>query len=231
MVAETTVNGATAGKQAAEIITITPPNFRVLPFTIKGISPYVQCRFSEKAMQDMRATQAAGSTARKGKKREPKDFDAAYEGAKHVAEEGWYGIPAPAFRNAMISACRVVGFQMTKAKLAVFVEADGIDKVDATPLVQITKGQPSKFESVGRNATGVADLRVRAKWAVGWEAVVRVRFDADMFTPSDIYNLMARVGLQVGIGEGRPDSRASAGQGWGVFEIVSPGSAADASES
>jgi hypothetical protein len=30
---------------------------------------------------------------------------------------------------------------------------------------------------------------------------------------------MARVGLQVGIGEGRPDSKNSAGMGWGLFTI------------
>jgi hypothetical protein len=28
------------------------------------------------------------------------------------------------------------------------------------------------------------------------------------------------VGRQVGIGEGRPDSRNSCGMGWGLFEIV-----------
>jgi len=32
-------------------------------------------------------------------------------------------------------------------------------------------------------------------------------------------NLLARAGLQVGIGEGRPDSKNSAGMGWGLFQI------------
>jgi hypothetical protein len=35
-----------------------------------------------------------------------------------------------------------------------------------------------------------------------------------------VTNLMQRVGLQVGIGEGRPDSRESAGLGWGTFAIA-----------
>jgi hypothetical protein len=30
---------------------------------------------------------------------------------------------------------------------------------------------------------------------------------------------MHRVGAQVGIGEGRPDSKNSTGMGWGTFEI------------
>lgn len=35
----------------------------------------------------------------------------------------------------------------------------------------------------------------------------------------DVANLMNRVGAQVGIGEGRPDSKNSAGMGWGLFSI------------
>ena len=48
---------------------------------------------------------------------------------------------------------------------------------------------------------------------------MRIRFDADMFSAADVANLMNRVGAQVGIGEGRPDSKNSAGMGWGLFSI------------
>jgi hypothetical protein len=41
----------------------------------------------------------------------------------------------------------------------------------------------------------------------------------DQFTHQDVANLMTRVGLQVGLGEGRPDSKNSAGMGWGLFQI------------
>jgi len=57
-------------------------------------------------------------------------------------------------------------------------------------------------------------------WDEGWEAQVRVRYDADQFTLEDLANLLARVGVQVGLGEGRPDSKSSAGMGWGTFMIV-----------
>ena len=53
-----------------------------------------------------------------------------------------------------------------------------------------------------------------------WKCKLRIRFDADQFTKEDIANLLARVGLQVGIGEGRPDSKKSAGMGWGLFELT-----------
>jgi len=213
-------SGGGASRRQATTVTITPPNIVTLPLTIRGTAPLVVNRMSHKALQQMKAAQEAGSVAKKGKKREPKDFAANYEGARHVSTDGWDGVHAGAFRSAMISACRTVGFQMTRAKLSVFVEADGFDKVDGVPLVKITKGKPHYCEHLVRNDSGVVDIRARAMFDQGWEMVVKIKYDADQFTASDVVNLMARVGMQVGICEGRPDSKDSAGVGWGLFEII-----------
>ena len=59
-----------------EAVTIAAPNFQTAEFEIVGTAPYVQHRFSEKAKKIMHDTQAAGSTAKKGQKREARDFDA-----------------------------------------------------------------------------------------------------------------------------------------------------------
>jgi hypothetical protein len=203
-----------------QAITISPPNFQVAEFRIRGTAPFVQHKFSQKARRLIRQTQEAGQTAKKGKAKEPKDFAAECEACKHISTDGWCGIPAPAFRNAMISACRMAGYQMTRAKLAVFVVADGFDADDMTPLVKITKGEPQYSELMARVAMGKTDIRPRPMWAPGWEAVLKVRFDADQFTLSDVANLLMRAGMQVGVGEGRPDSPSSCGMGWGTFEIA-----------
>jgi len=205
--------------KAVTQVTISEPNIKYMKINILGTAPYVQNKFSAKAREMMKAKQEAGSTAKKGAKRDAKDFQQCYKDAMHIMEDGSPGMPAPAFRNAMISACRVCGFQMTKAKLAVFIMADGFDADDGTPLVKITKGEPHYSEMAVRNETGVCDIRPRPMWNPGWEAVVTVRFDGDMFTETDIINLMLRVGMQVGIGEGRPDSKKSCGMGWGLFDI------------
>lgn len=213
-----------AAKKVVEAISIKPPNIQRMDVPIVGLSPYVQNAFSEKARQKMRDQQAAGSTAKGKKVREPKDFQAIYEGAQHIAvdENGtaWRGLPANGIRAALISACRLVGFQMTKAKLSVFIEADGYDKTDGTPLVRITKGEPQYCEHPVRNETGVVDIRPRAMWLPGWQATVRVAWDGDQFTSGDVANLLSRAGQQVGIGEGRPDSPNSCGMGWGMFAPV-----------
>ena len=117
-----------------------------------------------------------------------------------------------------ISACRLVGFKMTLAKLSVFVLADGTDALEPQiPLIRII-GTPTKQEDMARVETGQPYVTVRAAYH-DWKAVIRIRYDADQFTLQDVSNLMARVGLQVGIGEGRPDSKNSAGMGWGMFTL------------
>ena len=202
----------------AKAVQISAPDFRIIQLKIRGTAPLVINRFSAKAMEIMRATQEAGSTARSKKTREAKDFDALYEGAKHVSDDGWEGIHAAAFRNGAISACRACGFKMTHAKLAFSVMADGFDRVDGAPLVRLTEGQAEAWVAPTRNATGVVDLRCRPMYR-NWAAELRIRFDRGMLTEEDVVNLIARVGMQVGIGEGRPDSKASAGLGFGLFEI------------
>jgi hypothetical protein len=199
-------------------VVIRPANMRTADFQIVGTAPLVQARFSEKAKQAMMHKMALGSLANKSKAKEPRDFDDDMRRAMHVSEEGWQGIPAGAFRNAMISACRLVGFKMTLAKLSVFVLADGIDKVDGIPLVKF-EGEPERHEMAARVGIDGTDIRIRPMWR-SWSARVRVRYDADQFALQDVTNLMQRVGEQVGIGEGRPDSRSSAGLGWGTFRLV-----------
>lgn len=209
---------APSSKQERQVV-ISPPKFEMARVKLTGTAPYVQHKFSAKARNMIIATQEAGSQARKGKQRDAKDFTAVYRGAMYLSREGWHGIPAAAFRNAMISACRTVGFKMTLAKLSLFTEADGFDAEDGTPLVRITKGEPSPHYAPARNANGSVDIRCRPMWVEGWEATLRVRWDSMQFSASDVINLLARVGQQIGIGEGRPDSRMSAGLGWGLFDV------------
>lgn len=200
-------------------VIIAPPKFETATVTIVGTTPLVLHKFSVKVQNKIRETQEAGQQAKKGRTREARDFEEGYQGARHIATAGWDGIPASAFRNALISACRTVGYKMTLAKLSLFIKPDGFDE-EGTPLVKITKGSPQKDVRPGRNANGSIDLRARPMWQAGWQAKPTLRWDADQFSASDVFNLLARAGMQVGVGEGRPDSKMSAGCGWGEFEVL-----------
>lgn len=203
--------------ESKEQVIVSAPNFQTVEIEIKGAAPYVQHRFGHKALLEIREKQESGLTT-KGKKRKARDFDEEVREAQHLSHENWNGIPATAFRNAMITACKIVGFHMTKGKLAIFIEPDGFDKLDASPLVKII-GEWRRYDTYGRTETGVAMPTSRPMWEK-WGAKVRIRYDADMFSSTDVVNLLARAGLQVGIGEGRPDSSNSNGMGWGLWEIV-----------
>ena len=202
-----------------ESVLISAPNLEQVRVKLVGTAPYMQARFSAKAMQAM-ADKMTGVTKRgSSKAREARDFDDDYIQAQHISETGWIGIPASSIRAACISACRLVGFKMTLAKLSIFVIGEGLDKVDGLPLIRIY-GEPEQTRMATRNATGVADLRVRPMWRE-WYAYATINFDADQFSLQDVINLLNRAGAQVGLGEGRPDSKSSAGLGFGTFRVVS----------
>jgi len=220
----------TEKKDAADIIeekevVIPAPKFETVEVKIIGDTKLVLHKFSKKAREQIKQKQMMGSRAKKGNKREPKDFDKLYKEALYVGEDSngktWYGFNASSVRHAMVSACKLVGFHMTKGKLAIFIEPDGFDVENGIPLVKITKGTPHKHESHVRIANNTCDICIRPMWDEGWESKLRIRYDADVFSREDVLNLLMRAGLQVGIGEGRPDSKSSCGCGWGTFRIES----------
>lgn len=201
----------------AEVAVISRPNFQSAVFHIKGTA-LVMNKFSSTNRHAMMEKQQQGSQSRKGKQRKAKDFNAVYEGAMHKMADGRYGFAAPGLRNALISACRLVGFKMTIAKLSIFVEADGLDEDDGTPLVAIA-GAPVRKDMAVRLADGSTDIIARPFFEE-WSADVRLKWDADQFSSQDVANLLMRAGTQVGIGAGRHDSKSSTGMGWGTFEVV-----------
>jgi hypothetical protein len=203
----------------SKVVTIKPPRFGRATFLIEGTAPLVIHRFSAKTKEQMKQKMETGKAASSKKNREAKSTDNLYEEARYVSKQGWDGLHAGAVRNALISACRLVGFKMTLAKLSLFVEADGVDVSEPQiPLLKII-GKPVKQEDMARVETGQPYVTVRAAYHE-WKINVRMRWDEDQFTLDDVTNLLMRVGMQVGLGEGRPDSPNSAGMGWGLFEIA-----------
>mgnify|MGYP001262104423 CR=1 FL=1 len=204
--------------EKSKSVTIPAPKFGRAKFLIKG-DVLVVHRFSRKTQEQMKQKMETGKAASSKKNREAKLTDDLFNEARYVSKEGWDGFHAAAIRNAMISACRLVNFKMTLAKLSIFVEADGCDALEPQiPLIRI-KGKAVKQEDMGRVSTGQPYVIVRPAY-FNWSAEVRIRWDEDQFTLEDISNLLSRVGAQVGICEGRPDSPNSAGMGWGLFEIA-----------
>jgi hypothetical protein len=202
-------------------VEVTSPNISEVHIRIKSTAMLVQHKFSSKQRIQMMANMATPKSGKKSKsERAPRDYDSDFQNAQHKSAEGWNGIPASAFRIAMIDACRTIGVVMTRTKMALWILADGSDEETGMPLVRIHAKKPERTEMPVRNDNGSADIRVRPMWRE-WHATVRVQFDADMIDMQSVINLLNRAGLQVGVCEGRPFSKNSAGMGWGTFAVLS----------
>ncbi len=207
-------------KDGVQSVVIRPPNFKVATFEIEGDAPLVVHRFSAKAAKAIEDKMTGGKPAASKKNREAVVPEDVFNEARYRSKEGWDGFHAGAIRSAMISACRLVGFKMTLAKLSVFVIADGWDATEPQiPLIRILGCDPVMQKDVPRVETGQPYVTWRPAYH-GWKAKIKIRWDADQFTLADVTNLLARVGAQVGICEGRPDSKNSAGCGWGTFVVT-----------
>ena len=162
-------------QDSPKIMTIKPARFGFASFEIKGLAPLVIHRFSAKTKKQMKDKMETGKAASSKKNREAKSTDSLYEESKYISREGWEGFHAGAIRNAMISACRLVGFKMTLAKMSIFVEADGWDKIEPQiPLVRIY-GDSSKQEDMAPVETRQphvsvrgADYKLSAKIKLRW---------------------------------------------------------------
>ena len=200
-------------------LVIKAPAFQVAEFEIIGTSPLVIHRFSAKTKQEMKQKMETGKAASSKKNRKAKNTDDTFQESRYISKEGWDGFHAGAIRSAMISACRLVGFKMTLAKLSLFVVNDGWDaKEPQIPLIRIY-GKAEKQEDIARVETGQPYVTIRAAF-YNWKSKLKIRWDADQFTIEDVYNLLIRVGMQVGLCEGRPDSKKSVGMGWGLFDVI-----------
>jgi hypothetical protein len=201
-------------------IQVTAPQMRTARFKIIGTAPLVIHRFSEKAKKEMLGIMTEGSVGKKGRKRAPMDTEALYNAARYIAPDGWDGFNVSSIRNGLIRACSIpaVGFKMTLAKMGIFVIAEGRDKAEPQYGLVRIYGTPEKTEMPARLPNGSATITVRPMYRE-WSAFLNIRFDSEMFSFEDIANLLTRMGQQVGIGEGRPSSKNSAGMDWGTFNI------------
>lgn len=208
-----------SSSKTTKTISISEPNFQSVKFKIIGTAPLMIHKFSEKMKRQIQEKQTASDKVKKA--RAPKDYKAEFNAARYISSGGkWDGFYAGAIRNAMIGAARYVdGLQMTKSKGMFFVEADGFDKDDGTPLIRILGCKAQHDTRPVRLESGVADLRNRPRYD-DWHAELIISFDADAMTTADVANLLHRAGKQVGICEGRPGSPNSMGMGFGTFRVA-----------
>jgi hypothetical protein len=194
----------------AEPIRLIRIEERTAAIPIVGVTPVIPHRWSEKSLRLMREAQS-GSKARA--KHAPKVPEEEAEAATYRLPDGRPGIPATAFKAAIVGACRLFdGISLVQAKQAFFVNGEGSEQLVAID------GTPTLREDTPRNATGVADLRYRyAYWP--WRALLLVTFLPTVVDEASVVALVAAAGTG-GVGDWRPSAPKSLTGTFGRFTVA-----------
>jgi hypothetical protein len=177
---------------------------------IESITPYIAGKWSEKAKQMMPGYPGAEKLKSPKGERQPEEEA---EGRTYRMADGRAGIPATAFKAAMVGACRFFdGMTMTEAKLKFYVVGEGPDQ-----LVPI-EGTQALREDTPRNANGSADLRYRYEFR-DWKAKLRISYLEGVIDEASIVALVDAAG-RGGVGEWRPSAPKSATGTYGMFRVV-----------
>jgi len=178
----------------------------ILHLEIHGISPLITHAWSQKTIDEMISEQTGGA---KKPKKPPRDPEAEYEATKYLLSDGRLGIPARAFKKAMVRAAKGSGTHMTDARQVFFVQ--GIGPYQLVPI----NGKPEPRTDIVRLSKGKVQPRFRCCFPE-WSAELVIEYDAEAIAPAQIANLLNRAGFGVGVGDWRPEKDGD----FGRFEVA-----------
>lgn len=186
--------------------------FNRITIPVVGVAPLIMSRFDEKCQQEI----AESTEIKQGnKKKKIADPQEQYEKSiNYFADGKTYGMPAVAFKAAMVRAGQVVyQLQMVRTRTLFRVLADdaetGLVKIDGIPRLR------SDMVRVG-NIQKVASPRYRAEFPE-WKANITIEYVADAFKEKEIVALLNAAGFCCGVGEWRPE-KCNSGS-FGLFKV------------
>jgi len=185
-------------KKTAEVINLPDLKQRDVIMRLRGTAPLLMHKFSEKSRREM-LDKMMGKA--KAGKRELRDPERDYKESMYIREDGAYGFPALAFKNAVVTAANDVGIQKVLARRAFRVVGDELVKIE---------GEPTMREDTVRVGMGATDLRYRAEFRE-WRCGIAVSFNEGVMTLEQLINLFRIAGFGVGVGDWRPERNGQHG--------------------
>ena len=193
-----------------------------LQITIKGDSPLLMRRFSEKAKQQLLDIQTKkAKTTREARNPwadmidglnwlTPMPTEKTEAGLnKAIADGAKFGFPAVGLKQSAISAAYRAGLSRNK------VELQGVFHIPDEYIV--IEGIPEMREDyVKIPKTGAADLAFRGEFKE-WKSTFTINYIDGIYSIEQIINFINLGGFTVGIGEWRPEKGGS----FGRFHVVS----------
>lgn len=195
---------------------IPRPVMKQATLHLRGISPLIMHRWSEKARKQLEDAQTGRARAQKSA-RQPEEE--AYAAAYIVpGREGWdngktgkFYFPAPAFKHAFLYGVSqlddIKRFPKTKATGWVFVDADPTITADSIRM----------REDTGRIGQGTTTMVYRLQFD-GWSTDLDITYNANTITVEQIVALFD-LGGSGGVGEWRPTSPKNKSGDYGRFVV------------
>lgn len=204
-------------KKETEIITIPAIDIRNATITLKGDSPLIVHKWSEKAKKMMLDKQMKLATTKGHDAKDPfadfvdtiyflsgKPESATPEAFEEALSNGArFGFPSVGVKASAVSA----GFRSGVTKN--IVSMNGAFHIDEE-YVEI-KGVPQIREDMVRVDMGIADIRYRAEFPE-WSTSFVVKYNAGVISLAQLCNLFNLGGFAVGIGEWRPEKGGTYGR-------------------
>ena len=195
-----------ATKSNTEAIVLPELKQREIVVRVRGTAPLLMHKFSEKSRKEM-LDKMQGKA--KSSKRELRDPERDYKESMYIRDDGAYGFPALAFKNAVVTAANDAGIQKVLARRAFRVIGHEFVKIE---------GEPTMREDTVRVGMGSTDLRYRAEFH-DWSTDIRLVFNEGVISLEQLVNLFRIAGFGVGVGDWRPERNGMHGT-WEVAEVI-----------
>ena len=186
-------------------ISIPAPNIQLLRIKIKGTTPLIFHKWSEKAKKMIKDKE--GGKAHKG--REIRDPKKEYEESFYYNKDKQICITCDAIKQSLVGACRSInGLPMTIVRGAVFIVGD------TENLIKVDYKKKEMREDMVRVGNGSADIRYRGQ-LTDWNIQLLIKYNADVLTAEQVTNLVQIAGFSQGLLEWRPERGGS----FGCYEV------------
>lgn len=215
-------NGSAASELSdVDVLVIQPLEVRTARFRIIGSGPLMTHQWDAKQIRQIEAKQAGEEPTAKKIARDP---EAEYVASFYRLPDGRPGIPARAFKKAIITAAtHVDGLTKTYLRTAFHCLGDAVSmssgregELRPTDLIAIEGSEPEMRTDMVRvgGMSKSADVRYRPEWGA-WSCWVTVRYNARSITVKRLTELFNLAGFGVGVGEWRPEKDGM----HGMFEV------------
>ena len=198
------------GTQVREMIQIEGIRKKRFSVRIKGTTPLIVHRFSEKAKRDIIITQEG-----KKIKRAKRDTKQEYLDCIHWIDKkkDRSGFPAGGFKEAICRGGKhMPKMTMVDARTSFHITGE---PGELTELVEIF-GKHRMREDHVRLPNGRADVRYRAEYPE-WSAQLNIIYNSEQISREQLLSMIENAGFACGIGEWRPQKSASGS--FGLWEI------------